>query len=133
MQTLLRGGRVVDPASGRDGEFDLLIQDGRIGIKEATARGQAVLTLQSTVLESLTHQSRDPATASGALVSVNLPAPTSIVGTYRIQDVTIARFRPASGLPPTYEAHSSSSRYTLEDLLRQLSRTDPPPTTGETP
>ncbi len=115
------------------GVRETLIQDGRIGIKEATARGQAVLTLQSTVLESLTHQSRDPATASGALVSVNLPAPTSIVGTYRIQDVTIARFRPASGLPPTYEAHSSSSRYTLEDLLRQLSRTDPPPTTGETP
>src|SRR5437667_3752115 len=27
---LLRGGRLVDPASGRDGIFDLLIEDGRI-------------------------------------------------------------------------------------------------------
>jgi len=27
---LLKGGRVVDPASGRDGEFDVLIEDGRI-------------------------------------------------------------------------------------------------------
>jgi dihydroorotase len=30
MKTLLKGGRVVDPAAGRDGEFDLLIEDGRI-------------------------------------------------------------------------------------------------------
>jgi dihydroorotase len=27
---LLKGGRVVDPAGGRDGEFDVLIEDGRI-------------------------------------------------------------------------------------------------------
>jgi len=30
MKTLIKGGRVVDPASGRDGEFDLLIEDGRV-------------------------------------------------------------------------------------------------------
>jgi len=30
LQTLLKGGRVVDPAAGRDGEFDVLIEDGRI-------------------------------------------------------------------------------------------------------
>jgi dihydroorotase len=29
-RVLLKGGRVVDPASGRDGEFDVLIEDGRI-------------------------------------------------------------------------------------------------------
>ena len=27
---LLKGGRVVDPANGRDGQFDVLIADGRI-------------------------------------------------------------------------------------------------------
>ena len=27
---LLKGARLVDPASGRDGIFDLLIEDGRI-------------------------------------------------------------------------------------------------------
>ncbi len=27
---LLKGGRVVDPAGGRDGVFDVLIADGRI-------------------------------------------------------------------------------------------------------
>ncbi|HYC01500.1 MAG TPA: dihydroorotase [Candidatus Limnocylindrales bacterium] len=29
-KTLIRGGRVVDPATGRDGKLDLLIEDGRI-------------------------------------------------------------------------------------------------------
>ena len=30
MTLLLRGGRVLDPAAGRDGAFDVLIEDGRI-------------------------------------------------------------------------------------------------------
>ena len=30
MKTILKGGRVVDPANGRDGAFDVLIDDGRI-------------------------------------------------------------------------------------------------------
>ena len=30
MKMLLKGGRVVDPATGRDGEFDVLIEDGTI-------------------------------------------------------------------------------------------------------
>ena len=30
MKRLLKGGRVVDPANGRDGVFDMLIDDGRI-------------------------------------------------------------------------------------------------------
>src|SRR3954467_4597015 len=30
MKLLLKGGRVVDPGSGRDGEFDVLVEDGKI-------------------------------------------------------------------------------------------------------
>ena len=30
MKRLLRGGRVVDPANGRDGIFDILIEEGLI-------------------------------------------------------------------------------------------------------
>src|SRR3954451_23194954 len=30
MKTLLKGGRVVDPANGRDGDFDILVEDGSI-------------------------------------------------------------------------------------------------------
>ena len=30
MKLLIKGGRVVDPAGGRDGDFDVLVEDGRI-------------------------------------------------------------------------------------------------------
>src|SRR6266567_1483699 len=30
MKTILKGGRVIDPADGRDGVFDVLIEDGRM-------------------------------------------------------------------------------------------------------
>ncbi|MEO8522230.1 MAG: dihydroorotase [Acidobacteriota bacterium] len=31
MKLLLKGGRVIDPVNGRDGAFDVLVEDGRIG------------------------------------------------------------------------------------------------------
>ncbi|MFL6281347.1 MAG: dihydroorotase [Vicinamibacterales bacterium] len=48
MQTLLRGGRVVDPANGRDGIFDILIDDGivaRIG-KDLPVHGASVFEVK---------------------------------------------------------------------------------------
>jgi dihydroorotase len=45
---LLKGGRVVDPANGRDGEFDILVEDGRIARvgKSLPADGAEVLALK---------------------------------------------------------------------------------------
>src|SRR6476646_1250765 len=47
MKMLLKGGRVVDPASGRDGEFDVLIEDGKIARigKSIPADGVEVFTV----------------------------------------------------------------------------------------
>src|SRR3954464_12476415 len=48
MKTLLKGGRVVDPANGRDGDFDILVEDGliqRIG-KGLPVDGAEVLELR---------------------------------------------------------------------------------------
>jgi dihydroorotase len=48
MRLLLKGGRVVDPAGGRDGELDLLVEDGtiaRIG-RALPVDGAEVLELQ---------------------------------------------------------------------------------------
>ena len=49
MKLLLKGGRVVDPASNRDGEFDVLIDGGRIAkiAKGLPADGADVLPLTS--------------------------------------------------------------------------------------
>jgi len=32
MKVLLKGGRVIDPSAGRDGEFDVLIDEGRVAL-----------------------------------------------------------------------------------------------------
>ena len=40
MKAVLKGGRVVDPANGRDGEFDVLIEDGRIARDRQVAAGR---------------------------------------------------------------------------------------------
>ena len=47
MKLLLKGGRVVDPAAGRDGEFDVLIEDGRIAriAKSLPADGADVIMM----------------------------------------------------------------------------------------
>jgi len=46
---LLKGGRVVDPAAGRDGEFDVLIEDGRVARigKALPAEGAEVMDVAS--------------------------------------------------------------------------------------
>ncbi|HTM26829.1 MAG TPA: dihydroorotase [Vicinamibacterales bacterium] len=48
MKLLLKGGRVVDPAAGRDGEFDVLIEDGRIAriAKSVPADGADVIAVK---------------------------------------------------------------------------------------
>ncbi len=48
MKMILKGGRVIDPANGRDGEFDVLIDEGRIARvgKHLPVDGADVLTLK---------------------------------------------------------------------------------------
>jgi hypothetical protein len=119
-------------AIGGDGVREGLLVDGRIGLEEAASRGRALLVKQSTVLETLQHRSRDVGTRSGSLVTIDLPPPTDIHGTFRIQDVTISTFNARGIVPPQIDAKSATSRTTFEDFLRTLADTAPPPATGET-
>ena len=53
MKLLLKNGRVVDPANGRDGEFDVLIEDGvikRVG-KNLPADGAEVMLLEMPIFD----------------------------------------------------------------------------------
>jgi dihydroorotase len=47
MNRLLKGGRLVDPANGRDGVFDVLIEDGRIARvgRDLAAHGATVVAI----------------------------------------------------------------------------------------
>jgi len=103
---------------GGDGVVEEYQQDNRIGIPEATARAQALLELKGPILETYRYRCRDPLTASGKTITVNLPAPTNVAGTFEIQDVTIAGFLGTEELP-FYDVVASSRRFTFEDLLRR--------------
>jgi dihydroorotase len=55
MKRLLKGGRVVDPASGRDGAFDVLIDDDRIAqigrdLPASLADGGAIVDIDSALV-----------------------------------------------------------------------------------
>jgi hypothetical protein len=114
-----------------DGVRESLLADGRIGLTEAAARGRALLAANKTVRETVAYRSRDVNTRSGARVTVDLPVPTDVHGTYRVQEVGITRFHGRGLVPPTYETRASSQQFTFEDWIRQLARTQAPPATGE--
>src|SRR3982751_3702537 len=48
MKILLKGGRVIDPANGRDGDFDILVDDGRVARigKDLPIDGASVLEVE---------------------------------------------------------------------------------------
>jgi hypothetical protein len=96
------------------------IQDRRLSIAEARARGDATLALRPLEDVTITYTCRDLRTASGKSITVNLPAPTNISGTFKIQTVTIANFRPFPNQYPTFSVTASSSRFSFEDWLRQM-------------
>ena len=46
MGTLIRNGRVIDPASGKDGIYDILVEDGMIaGVDASIPKGDNDLSL----------------------------------------------------------------------------------------
>jgi len=94
-----------------------LIQDGRIGEAEARARGAAKLALQSALDVAIEYTTRDLNAHAGRTQAANVPAPTNVVGSFKVRSVTIDTFVPA--LWPTRHARAGSRRVTLEFLLRQ--------------
>jgi hypothetical protein len=103
---------------GGTGIKEAYIQDQRIGYAEALARGAAMLSERSAVLVEVRYSCRDLGTRSGATIAASLPAPTNLLGSYKIQEVTINGFSGVPGQAPTYTVLASSQRYSLDDLLR---------------
>lgn len=96
------------------------VQDRRLAIPEARARGDATLALRPLEDVTITYRCRDLRTASGKTITVNLPAPTNLSGSYKIQHVTIGNFRPYPTQYPTYTVTASSRRFSFEDWLRRM-------------
>lgn len=99
-----------------DGIQEDFIQDRRLAVAEATARGQAHLALRNQVTVGIKYRTTDRSTRAGQTVAINLGPPTSLVGDFKIQQVTIADFRETTN--PMCDVDASTDRFSFEDLLR---------------
>jgi hypothetical protein len=111
---------VADMVNGGPGVREEWVQDRRLSIAEARARGQATLALRPLEAVTVTYACRDLRTASGKTITVNLPPPTNVFGTFKIQSVTINNFRPHPTQYPTFTVTASSQRFNFEDWLRRM-------------
>ena len=102
-----------------DGVRATWIQDRRLSVTEARARGSATLALHPLDDRRVTYTCRDLRTSAGKTVAVDLPAPTNVQGTFKIQQVTIGRFRPRGDQYPTFTVDASNRHFSFEDLLRR--------------
>ena len=109
-------------ATGGDGIREEFLTDGRLAVRELTARGDALLAMRNYALVTFTCETRDPAVVVGTTITVNTTKPP-IVGTFLIQRVTISQFqaRGSIGHPdPLRVVEASSRRYTFDDLVQQI-------------
>lgn len=105
--------------NGSDGIIEDYQRISGITETEALAEANATLTLRSAAEGRLRYRCRDPKSASGTTVRVNLtnPNPVAITGDFLIQQVDWSMFR-QGGLYPTCDVQASTLRFTFEDLLR---------------
>lgn len=96
------------------------VQDRRLSVAEARARGRATLALRPLDSQTLGYRCRDLRTAVGKFVTASLPAPTNIIGDYRILAVTIDNFRPRPTQYPTFTVRASSTHFSFDDWLRRM-------------
>jgi len=102
-----------------DGVVEHVIQDRRVGLAQATARGNAELALFARPLRTVTYATRDPKTRTGKTVRIALPS-VGIDGEFVIQSVELDELDEAPGLQPRYRVSASSVKFTIEDVLRRL-------------
>jgi hypothetical protein len=109
----------TDPTGtlGHDGVVEYHIRDGRIREDTAVQWADADLARFSRPIVTVPYATRDPKTASGKTVHIDL---AGILGDFVIQSVTIDQIDVAPGLYPRYTVEASSVRFSLEDVLRRL-------------
>jgi len=105
-------------AFGTDGVKEETIQDGRLSLTEAQARGEAYLALRSSPRTSIRYRTRDKNTRAGRTVSATLSEFGLSAETFRIQKVTISNFQPS--LFPYFDAEASDELFSFEDMVRQF-------------
>jgi hypothetical protein len=111
---------VLAAITGGDGIYEAPVIDRSELTTEAAceAYGEAYLEVWSAPLETLTYATRDPKTASGKTVTVNLTDPP-VTGDFLIQTVRIEQIALDGETFPVHHVNASSMRLTIEEVLRQ--------------
>jgi hypothetical protein len=107
--------------TGGDGIVEDWIHDRRLSEDEMTARCDAALELNGDPVVTVAWTTRDPSVKAARKVTFSLAAPTSLSeSALKIQRVTIDRFGVNTTIWPWRRAEASSTRYSFEDLVRQI-------------
>jgi hypothetical protein len=115
------GQQALAAIEGGDGVHEYLVTDGALDSGAACrARGNAELLLFQYVQVAIDYVTRDTKTRSGAMVAIDLPAPTGISGSFRISEVRIDQIDVANRLAPRFTVHCSNTKFSLMDLLRHV-------------
>jgi len=115
------GQQALINLEGADGVHEFVVTDSTLKtVADCLARGQAELALFQYVIVDVEYVTRDRLTRSGALVTINLPPPQNLNGSYRIQEVRIDQIDTALRTFPRYTVRCSSSKFSLTDVLRHL-------------
>lgn len=116
---------VIDGINGRvrqDGIYEgPIIVDERRGLLSLAALCDATLALFAKPIQTVRYATRDIKTKSGKPVTVNLASPP-ITADLVIQAVEISEIDIAPGLAPRFEVTASSTRFSLDSLLRKLTK-----------
>jgi hypothetical protein len=116
---------VIDALNGivpADGIYESdPIVDERRGIPSLTALCDATLAIFATAIQTVRYATRDVKTKSGKPVTVDLISPP-ITADLVIQEVQISEIDVAPGLYPRFEVTASSTRFSLDSLLRKLTK-----------
>jgi hypothetical protein len=116
---------VIDDINDRvliDGVYEgPILVDERRGLVSLTALCDATLAIFSRPIQTVRYATRDLKTRSGKPVTVNLVSPP-IVADLVIQEVQISEIDIAPGLAPRFEVTASSTRFSLDSLLRKLTK-----------
>jgi hypothetical protein len=116
---------VIDDINDRvlvDGVYEgPIIVDERRGLISLTALCDAVLAIFSKPIQTVRYPTRDIKTKSGKPVTVDLISPP-ITADLVIQEVQITEIDIAPGLYPRFEVTASSTRFSLDSLLRKLTK-----------
>lgn len=105
-----------------DGIYEApIIVDERRGLVSLSALCDATLALFAKPIQTVRYATRDVKSKSGKPVTVNLASPP-ITADLVIQSVQISEIDIAPGLAPRFEVTASSTRFSLDSLLRKLTK-----------